>query len=41
MKNIFQNLFYDKEVANLDVDGEELTKKHSEFIDLSIHFSIY
>ncbi len=32
MKNIFQNLFYDKEVANLDVDGEELTKKHSEII---------
>ena len=32
MKNIFQNLFYDKEIANIDVDSEDLTKKHAEII---------
>ena len=32
MKNIFQNLFYNKEIANIDVDSKELTKKHSEII---------
>ncbi len=32
MKNIFQNFFYDKEIANIDVDSKDLTKKHAEII---------
>ena len=28
MKNLLQTLFYNKQVSNLDVDGEDLTKKH-------------
>jgi len=32
MKNLLQNLFYNKKISDLDVDGKDLTTKHDSIL---------